>query len=172
MNDCDLQLLSSYHDGELAVEQRQRVERHVTECARCAAELQALRETSAMFAHHQFQDLTEPELKRAHEAIDETATEQPVWRLAATLGAIAASVLIVSCAWLTALPPASSSAGASAPTFVAQRPVQRAEPWEQMAMTLRPEPLGSARDDTTRLADARLADWMLQGLSGKTSTDR
>jgi anti-sigma factor RsiW len=171
MNDeCDLQILGSYHDGELAADERQRIERHIGACARCAAELQALRETSAIFARHQFDDLAETELTRAHEAIEQAATEQPVWRLAMTLGAIAASVLIVSCAWLTALP--ASSSATSAPTEIAQRPIQRAEPWEQMAMTLRPEPLGGARDNTTRLADARLADWMLQGLSGKSSSDR
>ena len=74
------------------------------------------------------------------------------------LGTLAASVLIISSAWLMEL-----SQPVASPTIVLTRPAQ---PWERMAMTLRAEPLLPQQDDNiAQFADAELAEWMLQRLS-------
>lgn len=46
----DLETLSAWLDGELDAAARQRVDAHLADCPRCAAELVALRELSAGFA--------------------------------------------------------------------------------------------------------------------------
>src|SRR4029079_1855128 len=107
MSECDEQVLSAYVDGELDAAARERVEAHVQTCGGCAEEIRSLRETSRLLRGYPFADVDREELARAHEAIDE-AVDQPVWRLGFTLGVIAASVLIVSCAWLMELPSASA----------------------------------------------------------------
>src|SRR3954454_18131175 len=154
MSECDEQVLSAYGDGELAAAARQRVEAHLQSCTGCTEEVRSLRETSRLLRDYPFADIDRDELARGHEAID-AAVDQPVWRLGFTLGVIAASVLIVSCAWLMELP------SASAPTTNARPQVVQTPPqWERMAMTLKAEPLRSVNGDTSQTADARLAEWM------------
>jgi anti-sigma factor RsiW len=162
MTDCDAQLLSAYVDGEVDADARRRVERHLQECQRCADEVRGLRETSQLLKTYPFADIDREELTRAHEAID-SAVDQPVWRLGFTLGVIAASVLIVSCAWLMELPKATQPAPTSG-TQLATTPQ-----WERMAMTLKADPLRPAGEQTAELNDSRLAEWMLNGLGGKNT---
>jgi hypothetical protein len=40
------------------------------------------------------------------------------------------------------------------------------EPWERLAMTLEVDPLSTPASDSIQVADADLAQWMLDGLSG------
>jgi hypothetical protein len=75
------------------------------------------------------------------------------------LTALAASVLVIASAWLWDAPPADAL-----PAPVAVMP---APEWERVAMTLDTEPLPGLGPDVpgrTVLADARLAEWMLQNL--------
>ena len=162
MQDCDSQLLSAYVDGEVADDVRRRVEQHLAECSRCAQEVQSLRQASQLLRGYAFADLEPGELERAHEAIDASA-DQPILRLGFTMGVIAASVLIVSCAWLMELPKSPTSVIENPPALVS------VPQWERMAMTLKAEPLPPAREQTAELNDSRLADWMLNGLGGKNT---
>jgi len=163
MSECDEQVLSAYVDGELDAAARQRVEAHLQSCAACTEEVRSLRETSRLLRDYPFADIDRDELARGHEAID-AAADQPVWRLGFTLGVIAASVLIVSCAWLMELPKDTRGVAQPVPTTVAKT----TPAWEQMATTLKAEPLRSVSGDTSQTADARL-DWMLNGLGGKNT---
>jgi anti-sigma factor RsiW len=175
MSNCDPQLLSAYHDGELDAATRQRVEVHLRDCPACAEELQGIRDASQLIAAGGSADhslLTDEELARVHDAIDDTS-DRPILRIGAMLGAAAASLLIVSCAWLMDLP--RQDHPAAPPPISAARFTAPAQPWEEIAVTLRPEIPMQAGDDLnsdTYLADAKLAEWMLQGLnttSGSTS---
>src|SRR5690242_15226688 len=101
MCDLDPNLLAAYHDGELNAADRARVDAHVERCATCAEELRSLRETTQLLAGVGvgFDDLTEAELARLHQAIDGADVDRPILRLGGAIGVIAASILIVSCAW-------------------------------------------------------------------------
>lgn len=157
MSACDPQLLSAYLDDELDAANRARVEEHVVSCPTCAAELKSLRDASQLMSQVTVQPLSRQELDRLHDAIDASA-DQSILRLGLTIGALAASVLVISCVWLAQLT-------APAQIRVASTP---APAWERMAMTLRPEPLVPLDDrGAVQLADAQLADWMLLNLSQK-----
>jgi anti-sigma factor RsiW len=162
MNRCDEQLLSAYADGELSPEHAAKVEDHLRQCASCAAALRQIREASRLLREYPFEDIRPDELRDAHAAID-SASDRPILRLGFTLGVLAASLLIVSCAWLMELPAATRSDQSTNPSTMARSapPPQ----WERMAMTLRADPLPHPGDDTSQFADAQLADWMLKGLS-------
>src|SRR5690348_16142430 len=148
MCDFDPRLLAAYHDGELDVVDRARVEAHVGHYAACAEELAALRETAQLICGSGIDDLTGGELSRLHHAIDDAATDRPILRLGGAIGVIAASILIVSCAWLMELP--SSDGHGNFSGAAQQVRITRPEPWEQMAM-FRPSPIdalnGSAAVD-------------------------
>lgn len=163
MDACDEQLLSAYADGELAAEDRAKVEAHLRECVECRAVLEQIREASRMLREYPFDDVRDGELAHVHAAIDDAA-DRPILRLGFSLGVIAASVLIVSCAWLYELRGENrTTAHEQVVTRVA--PTAPAPQWERMAMTLRADPLPHPGDDTSKFADAQLADWMLNGLS-------
>jgi anti-sigma factor RsiW len=162
MSGCDELLLSRYHDGELPDKaDRARVEQHLLGCDRCRRELELLRDTSQLLRGGRFDDFTPGELRDLHDAIDDAADPR-VWRIGGTLGLVAASVLVVGLTWLQALPARQPAARPAAPVAVAvNRPL---EPWERMAITLRPDPVPQAYDEARQLA---LADLMLEGLNGE-----
>ena len=151
---CDRGQVDALLDGELAGKVRADVEGHLRECSECAKYLAELRDMRAVFDQAELDELTPLELARLHAAID-AAVDAPIWRLGGLIGAVAASILIISAAWLAQMPPA-------APTRVSHvtRPAQD---WEKVAMTLRVDvPSGSA-EDQTQLAEN--ADFMLDGLT-------
>jgi anti-sigma factor RsiW len=170
MCDLDPQLLSAFHDEELDSAARQRVEAHLLTCSACASELRLMREASQLLATYTPADLNDRELGRLHEAIDETA-DRPILRIGGMLSAAAASLLIVSCAWLMDMPARHRANSATPPTATA-RVNAPAQPWEQLAITLRAETPIQAGDeltDTSHLADAKVAEWMLQGLASEAN---
>lgn len=164
-------LLAAYHDDELDAATRARVEAHVRQCATCARELESLRDTSQPFRPLRDVNLTRRQLAALHAAVDDAAADDARFmRTAATLAVIAASVLLVSLAWLRVLTPAPTAPGAGpAGAVAASNWSSREQAWEHVAVTLRPDPLTLpiTPDPDRQLAegyDAALADWMLQGL--------
>src|SRR5690242_406294 len=103
MSECNSQLLSAYADGELSADQRAQVDAHMLSCPKCAAELTQLRESSRSLSDFGFADITPAELQSIHDAVDRAA-DRPIWRIGGTLGVIAASILIISAAWLAQIP--------------------------------------------------------------------
>ena len=157
MSPCDEQLLGAYFDGELSPAERTRVEHHLRECPACARQLELLGQTSHLLRDYPFEDLTDRERIRLHEAV-EAAADRPVWRIGASLGLIAASILIVGLAWLNALSP-KPGANQNLVTVVAPSP---ADPWDRVAMTLRTEWAPSPAEEQIQLADS-----MVAGLSAR-----
>jgi hypothetical protein len=75
------------------------------------------------------------------------------------LGALAASILVVSSVWLMELP-----APSARPVQMVRVPAPR---WERIAVTLRADPILVDDNSSIQLANADFTDWMLQGLAGK-----
>ncbi|HEY7089766.1 MAG TPA: zf-HC2 domain-containing protein [Tepidisphaeraceae bacterium] len=168
--ECEPKVLSAYLDGELSPMLRERVEAHVRGCPTCAAELAKLRETIVALKEYPFPTLSTRALANIHDAVDDASAEQPVWRLGLTVGALAASILIICSVWLwdlTRTPAVTTTGGVSTQVVVAP-PAS----WERVAITLRVDPLPqelTPDDNVMQLADARLADWMLSGLNPSPS---
>jgi anti-sigma factor RsiW len=173
MDTCDFNSrIAAYHDGELDAAMTSRVAEHVKGCAACADTLDQLRQVSGLFSQAREQaavEVSAAELRPIHDAVDrEIARVRPTvdrnfWRTAGTLGALAASVLIVASAWLFETP---------APHGPGALQISAAPAWERVATTLRVDPLPQVNADPlvdrSALADAHesVADWMLANLKG------
>jgi anti-sigma factor RsiW len=163
-DECDVQLLSAYHDGELTDADRTRVEAHLRECDACSVELADIRESSRLLRSAPFDELTRADLDNLHGAIDD-ADDFRVWRVGASLGLVAASILVIGMAWLNALPSRTAApiGGGGAVATTATTPASQS--WERTAVTLRVYPPLPAADHSIQSYDAQLADYMLEGLA-------
>lgn len=159
-------LLAAYLDDELSADQRAQVEEHTRGCSACAREVARMREASASLRQFRDEKLGERATSNLHRAIDRAAADDAgAMRLVATIGVLAASVLIVGLAWLSRL-----SSGTE--TRMATK-WSATQPWEDVAVTLRPDPGALPRRFApdqqfaggTAGYDANLADWMLSGLN-------
>ncbi|MEA2736197.1 MAG: putative zinc-finger [Humisphaera sp.] len=161
MTECDIQILSAYHDGELADADRARVEAHLRACASCAAELAAIGDSSRRLRDAPLDELTQHDLAKLHAAVEEV-DDYRIWRIGGSLALIAASILIIGMAWLNAMPTPSRNAGQS-PLAVSPSP-SPSQSWERTAVTLRvypPLPTSAA----IQPHDDQVIDYMLEGLA-------
>jgi anti-sigma factor RsiW len=141
----DEQVLGAYLDGELEAPRRAEIESHLRGCKICARQLELMAEASRSLREFPFADITPAERLRLHQAID-AAMDRPILRIGGTLGLIAASIFVVGLAWLHAIP-ATAPRQPTAPVAV----VKPAEPWENVAMTLRPDPMLQSGDPTEQI---------------------
>jgi anti-sigma factor RsiW len=167
MSECEFtSLLQAYHDGQLSAGRRREAEEHVSSCAACAAELERLRDLSRTLATARPEPIRPDELGRLHDVITtytvEERDDRRILRLGVGLSAVAASILIISTAWLYD-GPAGNASPAGPRTSTHQQMVTTGESWENVAVG-RPEvsagarPTGTAMDSTT--------DWMIGGMKG------
>src|SRR2546430_873067 len=146
MVECPFQLrLDAYHDGELDAGERAGVEAHLAACPTCAAELAEMRALSArigaaaavgVIGSGESRGMHEAVRREAQEVRDERERSIPLLRTAGMLSALAASVLIISGAWLMELRPV----GGRTRTPGMQARVEIQPEWERVAMTLRADP--------------------------------
>jgi hypothetical protein len=182
MCECPFQVrIEAYHDGELDAAGRRAVELHVAQCPACAADLAWLRGVSRSLASVPA-GMTDAERGRLEEALDAALVADgragadagfdvdeadaresdsiSLYRTAGVLSAIAASILLLSVVWLNELPSGTRTPAGGTRVAVGEVPA-----WERVAMNLRVDPLPNSPGGEVYLADARLADWMLQGLA-------
>ena len=142
MSDCKYnQFVSAYHDGELDPQTLRDVEAHVGTCCLCAAELAEVRRVSGLIqsSARDRQAVDSPrrdEMRRIHRAVSRTASaenDRPIFRIAGAFSAIAASVLIISSAWLLELPNRTPSPGIARQTDAIPSSAFP-QPWEQVAL--------------------------------------
>lgn len=161
--------LDAFHDGQLDPEQSREVSHHVAGCAQCAQDLANLRTLSEALSQVRFGDISQIELARLHKKLD-SGTDRSLLRLAGGLTAVAASILIISLAWLTQ--GSSIRPGDPSPTQVTQTSLPQ---WEQMAMGADPEqfPVGgieapgalTPNTGVAEIPDRETANWMLQSVT-------
>jgi anti-sigma factor RsiW len=157
-------MLAAYLDDELIAADRARLEQHLRTCATCSAELTSMREAAGALRRFRDESLTAGQQRDLHRAIDSAAADDArLMRFVATVGVLAASILLVGLLWLRML------AAPQPPTQGDLVSAPHLEPWEQTAVTLRPDPtlLPTDPSQTQRMAENDLADWMLQGLNQK-----
>ena len=163
MSGCQFQSkIAAYHDGELNEAASKEVELHLSGCITCREELKGLRDVSAAMGEFNPGDITPMELARLHRGIDR-ADEGSLVRFNVALIGMAASVLIISLAWIGQGPAQSGPSG----RVTTNRPQ-----WEEIA-TGQPARPPLIQDGTgPRLPDTGVAkgpdsdtiDWMLNGL--------
>jgi anti-sigma factor RsiW len=168
MQPCDTQVLSAYLDHELDPRSERSVEAHLRQCPDCAQELRSLTQISDWASNPPIEaDLTPGELAEIHDVVDESAGRDRILRWCGVAGVIAASILVISGAWLAALPDGPTAMHANLPLARATTPE---ESWEELATTLQVQPntdLAGQTDHALRVADARFADWMLNSLDNR-----
>jgi hypothetical protein len=162
---CDFQSrLGAYHDGELDTVSARQVEQHLASCESCRAELQEIRELSSLAETVGAEGISPIGVARVHQMIDAEAGSS-VLRIAGLLTGLAASALVIGSAWLWETPQSRTSGQ----EIVVINPL--GEPDMTLAMTLEPSaPLPHSPwevRDQQMLADARLADFMVEGLTGR-----
>jgi anti-sigma factor RsiW len=134
-----------YYDGELAASEVEAMERHIEQCAACAAELERLRKLSRLM--RQIAVPVEHEtMTRLHRRLDTTRRNQPMQRFAEICTALAACVLIICGAMLMT----ERTSGVN----TASMPV-----WEIALLA----PPGEER--TANNSEENVAQWIMQDLS-------
>ena len=156
MNTCpDPIRLARYHDGELDPAGRRELEEHLRACGLCSERLRELDDLSTLLSSARREPVSQIELARIKQAHRAYRDRRGLVRMAGGLAAVAASVLVVSGAWIydgSADPIRTARTG----TPSAQEPE-----WERVA-ELRADPaipgLGSPTGNDT-------ADWMLDSVA-------
>jgi anti-sigma factor RsiW len=168
MPDCEFTaLVQAYHDGQLIAGRMREAEQHMSTCDACASELASLRDLSLALGAATPGPIRPDELARLHEAVSRIAVEEGddrrVLRLAVGLSAVAASILIVSTAWLYDGSPPANPGPFAETHFTGPSIAAQGEPWENYAVGReQPEgarPTGTAINSTT--------DWMIGGMNGE-----
>ena len=165
MSECNFQLLiDAFHDRELDREATAQVERHLTECEACKAQLASLRDLSARISVAAgSRGINHAETARLHQAVsnagDLKSDSLPLFRTMGLLGALAASVLIVSGVWL--LDTKSNELSSVSPN---NAPVALAPEWERVATTGYADPSPGLLGDTF-FSPRYAVDWMLDDLT-------
>lgn len=158
MLECSYQTsLASYFDGQAGPERAREVESHLPNCAPCSAELKRLAQLSELLRTVRPEGIRPDELARVHEAV-EGVEDRGVIRMVFGLSAVAASILIISTAWLYDAPQAPSGPVA---------PVALEQPWERMASLGRPVQTDQGRQTGTAMGTQETIDWMIQGTGGQ-----
>jgi anti-sigma factor RsiW len=160
MDDCENRVrLNAYHDGELSPAERSDVEAHLRDCPSCAAELAAIRRTSAAFA-----GTTPPE--PSHEQLLQLArkvrsTDPPDARMLLRLfrvTAVAAAVLL-ACALAGAVYLSQRTRAAAHEAMV----LDHVPTWSKFA-ALATDPVSDERRSEQQIA---LARWIADDLRGR-----
>jgi anti-sigma factor RsiW len=168
MSQCSYQSwLDAYHDGQTPPERALELERHLPTCAACSAELRRLSQLTQLLSAARPEDIRPDELARAHAAVGRFEgsglEDRGVMRLIVGLSAVAASVLIISGAWLYDAPqPTSVQVSENQP--VAEQAWERWASARPIASPINVAPTGMAQRDDRTFRDT--VDWMIVGMGG------
>jgi anti-sigma factor RsiW len=145
MNECEhLSRVGAYHDGELPDAWAAEMERHLADCPECAAELARLRALSRLVSSAAQPEMSPAAMAQLHRRIDQLSG-MGLRRMAETLAAIAATILVIC----------------SAAFFVLREPAQAGSQWDELTVS---EP---GIEVTAGSPDDQIASWMVQELSEK-----
>jgi anti-sigma factor RsiW len=100
MTECPIDSqLDAYCDGEVAPDERARIERHLENCSACSARVDEIQAMSRAFAEATPPRLSQISLHRLHARLD-VLVDRGFIRLARVLTGLAASILLFGTAWL------------------------------------------------------------------------
>lgn len=157
MSQCTYQTsLESYYDGQARPELARQIESHLPTCAACSTELGRMAELSELLGAGRPEGIRPGELARLHEAV-EAFEDRGILRLVVGLSAIAASILIISTAWLYDGPRPNTTRLVRTPTTE--------QTWERWASEGRIEVPSGARPTGTAMSDT--THWMIQETGGQ-----
>jgi len=143
MDTCSYSMqLSAYHDGELSPDDRDQLERHLSECPACAAELEQFRRLSAILDTAPRPQLSDKSRRELY-ALAPQVQDAGYLRIAKWVTAMAASVMLAASVWVMS----------HQPNTQAFSDVPRA--WEQDAIN----------PPTDASAEPRFAELVVNGLS-------
>lgn len=158
--------LNAYHDGELDAAGLEAVAIHLEHCESCRKELAGIAEVSRAMEQFHPGEITPMELARLHRDLDR-ADESGLIRFTAVLATMAASILIISLAWI-----GQASSQSATPT-VSWRHVEQLPEWQRLAMGeaatppyLRNQILSLPNTGVAIDQEKGTIDWMLNGLQG------
>jgi anti-sigma factor RsiW len=146
--DCGFdEQLEAYHDGELSAAQASALEAHLPTCPTCSQRLAELAQMSNLFAAAPIPHLSQISLHRLHHKVADEM-DRGLVRLAWTLSAVAAVIMVVASAWLMRI----ENTPAAAPIITAQA----APPWAGVPASVEIEVV--SREAATPVATWYLAD--------------
>jgi len=151
--------IGRYHDGELDERRSREVELHLAQCPACASHLAVLRRISAGLSAVSFEPITPMERARMWRKADRlpaNLAERAIMRMAMSLAAVAALVLIVTSLWLL-------SAGSA--QAQAQVPAAQIASLIPGTVSTNPSSGGLVSPDQ---ANSNLSHWMVRNLGGAT----
>ncbi|HUU90746.1 MAG TPA: zf-HC2 domain-containing protein, partial [Phycisphaerae bacterium] len=150
MSECEhARRLSAYHDGEVSEAERVSLEAHLEACPACAAERNRLRRLSDLLSAAPRPEMSAEALARLHRTADDAAMAD-LGRMAKTLMAVAASILLVCAVWLWQ-------------SHAAAEPTEPIPAWETAAT--------ASQGTLATASDEQLARWIVQDLERKNGHD-
>jgi anti-sigma factor RsiW len=146
------QQLEAYHDGELPVDAHAAMQAHLLSCPACSQQLAELAAMSNLFATAPVPRLSQISQHRLHHKLTDEM-DRGLVRLAWSLSAVAAGIMVVGSAWLMQL----GNVPAAGPVAT----VQAAPPWADVHATAEAETV-------SREAATPVAQWYLADASSRT----
>jgi anti-sigma factor RsiW len=147
MIECQQSLrLGAYLDGQMSPQERSNMQEHLALCAACVSELERLERLSDLLRSMPRAELDRAALARLHRWADRLP-QRGALRLAETLAAVAAAVLVACCVGLAEQASLSAAQGPS--------PL-----WEAQAIS-------QTAADQAGSSEEQLAMWLADDLSGK-----
>jgi anti-sigma factor RsiW len=165
MSDCQFNSrLNAYHDGELDAGELDAVAAHLESCDSCRKELAGIVDVSRAMEQFDPGEITPIELGRLHRELDR-ADESGLIRFTAVLATMAASVLVISLAWI------GQASQPSTPTASLRR-IEQLPEWQRLAMGEPATPPYLPNQGVPSIPNTGVAideekgtiDWMLNGL--------
>jgi len=145
MTPCDFEILiGPYHDQELEEDRAAEMAKHIVHCRSCAGQLAEVRRLSGVINRIPLDPISGMERARMYQLVDQLprrAAESALIRMAGSLAALAASVLLITSIWLM------GAGGSSNITH----PVSSIIPISQ---------------SSTDQANSNLSHWMVRNLGG------
>jgi anti-sigma factor RsiW len=159
MVDCEDQVrLDAYHDGELSPAERSNVEAHLRDCPSCAAQLAAIRRTSAAFADTTPREPPHEQLLRLARSVRAEASDARML-LRLFRGTAVAAAALLACALAGAAYLSQRSKAAAHEAMV----LDHLAAWSQPA-AFATDPVSDERRSEQQV---RLAQWIADDLLGR-----
>src|SRR4051812_23149360 len=166
MVDCENRVrLDAYHDGELSPAERSDVEAHLRDCPSCAAELAAMRTTSAAFADSAPREPSHEQLLQLAASVRaEPSAADARMLLRLFRGSAVAAAVLLACALAGAVYLSQRTKAAAHEAMV----LDHVATWSQ-SVGFATDPVSDGRQSEQQV---QLAQWIADDLRGRRQEER